>query len=79
MVIGGYTKNDDSNKLFSALLVGVYENGKLRYTGKIGTGFNDQVQRDMIATFKKYIIKRYRILINRPGSGTTRPMQQLPG
>ncbi|RYY63926.1 MAG: DNA ligase, partial [Chitinophagaceae bacterium] len=57
MVIGGYTKNTDSSKLFSALLVGVYENGKLRYTGKVGTGFNDKMQKEMLATFKKYIIK----------------------
>lgn len=57
MVIGGYTKNDDSGKLFSALLVGVYDKGKLRYTGKVGTGFNDKQQREMLATFKKYIIK----------------------
>jgi hypothetical protein len=32
MVIGGYTKNDDTCKLFSALLVGVYDKGKLRYS-----------------------------------------------
>ncbi len=57
MVIGGYTKNTDSSKLFSALLVGVYENGKLRYTGKVGTGFNDKMQKEMLAAFKKYIIK----------------------
>ncbi|MDQ3048920.1 MAG: DNA ligase, partial [Bacteroidota bacterium] len=29
MVIGGYTLNDDSGKAFSALLVGVYEDGRL--------------------------------------------------
>ncbi|RYG46558.1 MAG: DNA ligase D, partial [Chitinophagaceae bacterium] len=57
MVIGGYTRNTDSSKLFSALLLGVYEKGKLRYTGKVGTGFNDKMQKEMLATFKKYIIK----------------------
>jgi len=57
MVIGGYTKNDDTSKLFSALLVGVYDNGRLHYTGKIGTGFNDKMQKEMMAKFKKLIIK----------------------
>jgi bifunctional non-homologous end joining protein LigD len=57
MVIGGYTKNDDSSKLFSALLVGVFEKGTLKYTGKIGTGFNDKTQREMLSQFKPLIIK----------------------
>jgi bifunctional non-homologous end joining protein LigD len=58
MVIGGYTKNDDSSKLFSALLVGFYDNGKLIYTGKIGTGFNNEQQREMLKKFRPLIIKK---------------------
>ena len=57
MVIGGYTKNDKSSKSFSSLLLGVYENGKLIYTGKVGTGFNDKQQKEMLSQFKPYIIK----------------------
>jgi bifunctional non-homologous end joining protein LigD len=57
MVIGGYTKNDDSSKSFSSLLLGVYEKGKLIYTGKAGTGFNDKQQLEMLKQFKHYIIK----------------------
>lgn len=57
MVIGGYTLNNNSSKKFSALLVGVYDNGKLRYTGKVGTGFNDKMQKEMLAKFKKLQIK----------------------
>jgi len=57
MVIGGYTKNDDSSKSFSSLLLGVYEKGKLIYTGKAGTGFNDKQQIKMLKQFKPYIIK----------------------
>ncbi len=48
MVIGGYTKNDDSSKSFSSLLLGVFEKGKLIYTGKVGTGFNDKQQKEGI-------------------------------
>ncbi|PUZ30174.1 bifunctional non-homologous end joining protein LigD [Chitinophaga costaii] len=51
MVIGGFTRNEGTVKTFSALLVGVYENGKLQYTGKIGTGFSDKKQQDMMALF----------------------------
>jgi len=52
VVIGGYTRNKDTRKPFSALLVGLYENGKLQYTGKIGTGFNDQLQKQLLQQFK---------------------------
>jgi bifunctional non-homologous end joining protein LigD len=53
VVIGGYTKNEGSSKTFSALLVGVFDNGVLRYTGKIGTGFSDELQKEMMSKFKK--------------------------
>lgn len=40
-VIGGYTDPAGSRDQFGALLVGVYdEDGKLRYAGKVGTGFS---------------------------------------
>jgi bifunctional non-homologous end joining protein LigD len=57
VVIGGYTKNDDSPKVFSALLVGVFEKGRLHYMGKIGTGFNDKQQKEMMAKFKPLVAK----------------------
>ena len=55
VVIGGFTKNDDSPKLFSALLVGVYDGKRLHYTGKVGTGFNDKMQREMMRQFHPLI------------------------
>jgi bifunctional non-homologous end joining protein LigD len=57
VVIGGYTINDGSSKLFSSLLVGVYKKGKLIYTGKIGTGFNEKIQKDLLKQFKPLIVK----------------------
>ena len=57
MVIGGYTKNDNSSKSFSSLLLGIYEKEKLIYTGKAGTGFNDKQQTEMLQQFKPYISK----------------------
>jgi len=55
VVIGGFTNNDDSSKLFSALLVGVFDKGRLHYTGKIGTGFNEATQAEMMKLFKPLI------------------------
>jgi bifunctional non-homologous end joining protein LigD len=57
VVIGGYTNNEGSSKPFSALLVGVYENGELVYTGKIGTGFNQRTQKEMLEQFRPLIRK----------------------
>ncbi|UMQ43166.1 DNA ligase D [Chryseobacterium sp. Y16C] len=58
VVIGGFTLNDDSSKLFSSILVGVYEGKKLVYTGKVGTGFNEKMQKEMMAQFKPLISKK---------------------
>jgi len=38
-VIGGYTPPQGSRKHFGAILVGYYENKKLVFAGKVGTGF----------------------------------------
>jgi bifunctional non-homologous end joining protein LigD len=55
MVVGGFTINDDTSKTFSSLLVGVYDGERLHYTGKIGTGFNDKTQKEMMKAFKPLI------------------------
>ncbi len=57
VVIGGYTRNEGSSKLFSSLLVGVFEKGQLQYTGKIGTGFTEKIQQDLMERFKPLIRK----------------------
>ncbi|WP_420475758.1 DNA ligase D [Noviherbaspirillum sp. ST9] len=45
-VIGGYTEPNGSRKFFGALLLGVYDDGKLRYAGRVGTGFDRTVLHD---------------------------------
>ena len=55
VVIAGFTKNQGTSKPFSALALGVYDNGTLRYVGKVGTGFNDKMQKEMMAQFKPLI------------------------
>jgi DNA ligase D-like protein (predicted ligase) len=39
-VIGGYTDPAGSRTDFGALLVGYYDDGRLRYAGKVGTGYS---------------------------------------
>jgi DNA ligase D-like protein (predicted ligase) len=39
-VIGGYTAPKGERERFGALLVGYLEDGKLRYAGKVGTGYD---------------------------------------
>jgi bifunctional non-homologous end joining protein LigD len=58
VIIGGYTNNEGSPKPFSALVVGVFDKGRLQYTGKIGTGFNIRDQEQMMKQFKPLIIKQ---------------------
>ena len=49
MVIGGFTDPQGSRSGFGALLLGVYAEGKLRYAGKVGTGFDDNLLLEMRA------------------------------
>ena len=58
VVIGGFTQNEGSAKTFSSLLLGVFDNGTLDYMGKIGTGFNDKTQKEIMAKMKKLVTKK---------------------
>ena len=51
-VIGGYTKNENTSKFLSALLVGVFENGKFHFVTPVGTGFNTATQKEIIQRLK---------------------------
>ena len=42
-VIGGYTEPKGSRKGLGALLVGHYEDARLAYAGRVGTGFDEQM------------------------------------
>jgi bifunctional non-homologous end joining protein LigD len=58
VVIGGFTKNDGSAKPFSSLLLGVYQDAKFQYVGKVGTGFTEKTQREMMEKFTPLITKK---------------------
>jgi bifunctional non-homologous end joining protein LigD len=50
-VICGYTKPAGSRRYFGALLLGAYDKGKLRYVGKVGTGFD---QTALVSLFQRF-------------------------
>lgn len=47
LVIGGYTAPQGSRREFGALLLGYYDDGQLRYAGKVGTGFDHTMLREI--------------------------------
>jgi len=49
LVIGGFTAPRGSRTELGALLLGYYEDGTLRYAGKVGTGFTQATLRDLAA------------------------------
>ena len=47
MVIGGYTEPAGSRKGIGALLCGFYKDGKLHYSGKVGSGYTERILLDL--------------------------------
>jgi bifunctional non-homologous end joining protein LigD len=52
MVIGGYTDPAGSRTDFGALLVGYHEDGRLRYAGRVGTGYKAATLRELGARLR---------------------------
>jgi DNA ligase D-like protein (predicted ligase) len=48
-VVGGFTEPRGSRIGFGALLVGYYDDGRLRYAGKVGTGYSEATLRKLSA------------------------------
>ncbi len=57
LIIGGYTINEGTNKLFSALLLGIMEGGKFQFVTPVGTGFNRKMQEEIIKKLQPYETK----------------------
>ncbi len=51
-VIGGYTLQE--NHSLAALLVGGYDDGKIKYAGRVGTGFNARVESQILKKLSPY-------------------------
>ena len=67
-VIGGYTQPAGERKHMGALLVGFYENGKLKFAGRVGTGFSERLLQTLSAELNKIAVKACPFF-NLPASG----------
>jgi len=54
-LIIGYTEPAGARKHFGALLLGAYDAGKLRYVGKVGTGFNQKSLASLYRMFQPLV------------------------
>jgi bifunctional non-homologous end joining protein LigD len=52
-VIGAFTSPRRSRKYFGAILIGYFEGDRLRYAGKVGTGFNEKSLASLHAKFSE--------------------------
>jgi bifunctional non-homologous end joining protein LigD len=55
-VIGGFSKSSVSGRPFASLLLGTFDDGALRYAGKVGTGFTES----KMAELSRLLAKRKR-------------------
>ena len=65
LVIAGFTRPAGARQYFGALLLGAYQNGKLRYVGKVGTGFD---QKTLGALHKQFrpLVRKEATLVDPP-------------
>jgi bifunctional non-homologous end joining protein LigD len=54
-IIAGFTAPEGSRKYFGALLLGAYRKGRLRYLGKVGTGFDEGTLASLYKKFQPLI------------------------
>lgn len=52
-VVGGFTDPQGARVGFGALLVGYFDDGSLRYAGKVGTGYNTQLLLSLASRLEK--------------------------
>lgn len=50
-VVGGWSPSDKKGRAFSSILVGVMEDDRLRYRGRVGSGFDQQTLEDLADRF----------------------------
>ncbi len=56
MVIGGYSNPSGTRNHFGALLVGYYERKRLKFAGKVGTGFDEALMKRLYGKFQSLLI-----------------------
>lgn len=68
MIICGYIPSEKQSRAFSSLLCCVNESDKLIYTGRVGTGFNEKLQKEILQKLEKLKTKKIPV-DNPPKSG----------
>jgi len=76
-VIVGYTMPEGSRKYFGALLLGAYAHGKLRYVGKVGTGFDAKTLAALYKQFQPLLSQKTPLLDPPRGHDVTYLRPQL--
>ena len=57
-VIGGFTAPQGDRDYFGALVLGVYDEGKLRWVGNVGTGFDQKLLASLHARLDPLVTER---------------------
>ena len=57
-VIGGFTAPQGDRDYFGALVLGVFEDGKLRWVGNVGTGFDQKLLASLFARLKPLVMEK---------------------
>ena len=65
-VIIGWTPSDKKGRGFRSLLLGVHEEGGLRYVGKVGTGFSMDVMHDLLVRMERIEAHKAPTAVPRP-------------
>ena len=55
LVVGGWTPGQGNAKDLGALAVGYYEDGKLRFAGKVGSGFTAAIRADLLKRLRPLV------------------------
>ena len=76
-MVGGWTPGEGNARDLGALAVGVYEDGKLRFAGKVGSGFTGAIRKDLLARLEPLAHRRAAV---RPAAaeGLPRPLGRRP-
>jgi bifunctional non-homologous end joining protein LigD len=75
-VIGGYTEPEGSRKYFGALLMGFNEGKKLKFAGRVGTGFSEKLLSSLFSELNKIRVDKCPFY-NLPAAGPNRWDQGL--
>jgi len=67
-VVCGYTRPAGSRQGFGALLLGYYDDGRLVYCGRVGTGFDEKLLRDLHRRMSAMRVDKPPVINPSPGS-----------